>query len=52
MNYTLLMELIDRDPICGGHVGFSPYATILKIRDIQVRKIAWEKREQIYEPEF
>ena len=49
---VLVQELIDRDPIRGGHVGFSPYSTILKIRDIQVRKIAWEKRKQIYEPEF
>ena len=49
---VLVQELIDSDPICGGHVGFSPYSTILKIRDIQVRKIAWEKRTQIYEPEF
>lgn len=49
---VLVQELIDSDPIRGGHVGFSPYSTILKIRDIQVRKIAWEKREQIYEPEF
>ena len=49
---VLVQELIDRDPIRGGHVGFSPYSTILKIRDIQVRKIAWEKRKQVYEPEF
>ena len=49
---VLVQELIDSDPIRGGHVGFSPYSTILKIRDIQVRKIAWEKRAQIYEPEF
>ena len=49
---VLVQELIDSDPIRGGHVGFSPYSTILKIRDIQVRKIAWEKREQIYELEF
>ena len=49
---VLVQELIDRDGIRGGHVGFSPYSTALKIRDIEVRKIAWEKREQIYEPEF
>lgn len=49
---VLVQELIDGDPIRGGHVGFSPYSTSLKIRNIQVRKIAWEKREQIYEPEF
>lgn len=49
---VLVQELIDSDPICGGHVGFSPYSTILKIRDIQVRKICWEKRTQSYDPEF
>lgn len=49
---VLVQELIDSDPIRGGHVGFSPYSTALKIRDIQVRKICWEKRTQIYEPEF
>ena len=49
---VLVQELIDADPICGGHVGFSPYSTSLKIRDIQVRKSAWEKRKQVYEPEF
>lgn len=49
---VLVQELIDSDPIRGGHVGFSPYSTALKIKDIQVRKIAWETREQIYEPEF
>lgn len=49
---VLIQELIDRDPIRGGHVGFSPYSTSLRIRNIQVRKIAWEAREQRYEPEF
>ena len=49
---VLVQELIDSDPIRGGHVGFSPYSTALKIKDIQVRKIAWETREQVYEPEF
>lgn len=49
---VLIQELIDSNPIRGGHVGFSPYSTALKIRNIQVRKICWKKREQIYEPEF
>ncbi len=49
---VLIQELIDSDPIWGGHVGFSPYSTALKIRNIQVRKICWEAREQFYEPEF
>lgn len=51
-NGVLIQELIDSDPIRGGHVGFSPYSTSLKIRNIQVRKICWEKRQQVYEPEF
>ena len=48
----VVTELIDPDPIRGGHVGFSPYCTRLKIRNIEVRKIVWEPFEQTYEPEF
>ena len=50
---ALVAELIDgMDPIVGGHVGFSPYSTILKIKDIEVREIYWEERIQSYLPEF
>ena len=50
---VLIQELIDNmDPISGGHVGFSPYSTILKIKDIEVREIYWEERLQSYDPEF
>ncbi len=49
---VLIMELFDKKPLYGGHVGFSPYSTCLKIRDIQVRQICWERRTQVYEPEF
>ena len=50
---VLIQELIDNmDPIVGGHVGFSPYSTILRIRDIEVREIYWEERIQSYDPEF
>ena len=50
---VLIQELIDNmDPITGGHVGFSPYSTILKIKDIEVREICWEERLQSYDPEF
>ena len=50
---VLVQELIDHmDPIVGGHVGFSPYSTILKIKDIEIREIVWEEREQFYLPEF
>ena len=48
----LVTELIDPNPLKGGHVGFSPYCTKLKIRDIEIRKIYWEKRDQAYDPEF
>ena len=50
---VLIQELIDNmDPIVGGHVGFSPYSTMLKIKDIEVREICWEERKQSYLPEF
>ena len=50
---VLIQELIDNmDPIVGGHVGFSPYSTKLKIKDIEVREIYWEERVQSYLPEF
>ena len=42
----LVTELIDPSPIKGGHVGFSPYCTILKIKDIEIREIYWEKQKQ------
>lgn len=50
---VLVSELVDnRDPIMGGHVGFSPYSTVLKVKDIEVREICWEPLEQSYCPEF
>lgn len=49
---VLVQELIDKNPIRGGHIGFSPYSTVLKIRDIEVREICWEPRTQYYTPEF
>ena len=50
---VLIQELVDaRDPIIGGRVGFSPYSTVLKIRDIEVRRIHWEERRQSFTPEF
>ncbi len=50
---VLIQELVDAmDPISGGHVGFSPYSTVLKIKDIEVREIYWEERKQSYLPEF
>lgn len=49
---VLIQEMIDKDPIIGGHVGFSPYSTILKIKDIEIRQIVWERRHQFYTSEF
>ena len=49
---VLVTELIDPEPISGGHVGFSAYCTKLKIKDIEVRKIYWEEFIQTYKPEF
>lgn len=49
---VLISELIDPQPIFGGHVGFSAYCTKLKISDIEIREIYWEEFIQSYEPEF
>ncbi len=49
---VLISELIDPNPIKGGYVGFSPYCTKLKIKDIEIREIFYERDEKVYEPEF
>lgn len=49
---VLVTELVDPQPIKGGHVGFSAYCTKLMIKDIEIRKIAWEDFPQTYIPEF
>ena len=49
---VLISELIDPRPISGGDVGFSPYCTRLKIKDIEIREICWEEYWQTYDPEF
>ena len=48
----LVTELVDPTPLSGGQVGFSPYCTIMKVKDIEIREIYWEKYQQSYEPEF
>ena len=48
----LVSELIDPQPISGGHGGFSAYCTKLKIKDIEIREINWEVFTQEYDPEF
>lgn len=49
---VLITEMIDPQPIYGGHVGFSAYCTKLRIRDIEIRKIKWEELKEFYDPEF
>ena len=49
---VLVSEMIDPNPIHGGHVGFSAYCTVLRITDIEVRRLYSEKFIQEYEPEF
>ena len=45
----LVTELIDPNPIKGGHVGFSAYCTKIAVKDIKIRKIYWEEFIQSYE---
>ena len=52
MDDVLITELYDPNPLVGGAVGFSPYCTKLRIKDIEVREIKWEDFPQVYEPEF
>lgn len=49
---VLIAEVKDPNPLKGGYVGFSPYCTRLKIKDIEVREIYCEPYIQRYEPEF
>ena len=49
---VLVTELVDPNPISGGHVGFSAYCTKLRITDIEVREIVWENFKQQYTPQF
>ncbi len=48
----LITEYLDEKPLTEGHIGFSAYCTILKIRDIEIREIVWESKQQSYTPEF
>ncbi len=51
-NNQLICELIDPEPLTGGHVGFSPYCTHLKVKNLKIYEIYWELRNQSYAPEF
>lgn len=52
VNDELVTELIDPNPLKGGHIGFSAYCTRLMIKNIEIRKIHWEEFIQRYTPEF
>ncbi len=52
VNDELVTELIDPNPLKGGHIGFSAYCTKLMIKNIEIRKIHWEEFIQRYTPEF
>ncbi len=40
------------DHLTSGHIGFSPFCTILNIKDIEVKEIYYEKIDDYYLPEF
>lgn len=53
VNDKLVCEVVDgNNPLTEGRIGFSPYCTILKIKDIEIREIKYEPFLQSYEPEF
>lgn len=52
VNDELIIEMHDPHPLNKGYVGVSPYCTILKVKEIEVRQIVFTPREQRYEPEF
>ena len=49
----LVAEYIETaKPLTSGHIGFSPYCTILKIKDIEIKEIYYETVEEGYKTEF
>lgn len=49
----LVAEYVEyTEPLTSGHIGFSPFCTILKIKDIEVKEIYYEKKKENYDPEF
>ena len=49
----LVAEYIEyENALTSGHIGFSPFCTMLKIKDIQVREIYYENIKEHYDPEF
>jgi len=52
---VLCLELTDPDPIDSSvhaRVGFEAYQSMIKIRNLTIRQIVWEPREQKYPAEF
>jgi hypothetical protein len=46
---------MDPEPIAsetGGHIGFEAYASHIRVRNLVVRRIAWETVEEYYMPEW
>lgn len=51
----LLLEAMDPDPLDKtkyAKVGFEAYCSRIRVRNIVIRQICWEKTEMKYEPEF
>jgi hypothetical protein len=51
----LVLEVTDPDPIDStryGLIGFEAYASMIQVRRLVVRRIAWRPRELSYAPEF
>lgn len=49
----LVAEYIEYENVLtSGHIGFSPFCTILKIKDIEVKEIYYENINEFYNPEF
>jgi hypothetical protein len=51
----LVLEVTDPDPIDSqryAKVGFEAYASHIQLRNIEVRRLAWQPRLQQYAPEF
>ncbi len=52
---ALRLELLDPQPIdaqAHARVGFEAYQSMISIRQVEVRQIAWEARAQVYPAEF
>jgi hypothetical protein len=52
---VLRLEMLDPDPIDSSRsagVGFEAYQSRIRIRDVVVRRLTWQEREQAYPKEF